>query len=69
MARVIRGWSPAGPDVTVVAARTATAVRWRAVERSTVRLVEHRGWAGPTVALIAGLDAVADPQLEAVWDG
>ncbi len=54
------------PDVTVVAGAHVEAVRAAlpAGERR-VRLLEHAGWAqGQLSSLIAGLDAVADDQLE-----
>ena len=69
LARVIRGLVAGGAvDVTVVAGAHIEAVR--SAMPSTdgrIRLVEHDGWQqGQLSSLIAGLDAVADPQLEAV---
>jgi CTP:molybdopterin cytidylyltransferase MocA len=69
LARVIRGLVAGGAvDVTVVAGAHIDAVR--SAMPSTdgrIRLVEHLGWQqGQLSSLIAGLDAVADPQLEAV---
>jgi molybdenum cofactor cytidylyltransferase len=69
LARVIRGLVTGGAtDVTVVAGAHIDAVRsaMPSADRR-IRLVEHRGWQqGQLSSLIAGLDAVADPQLEAV---
>ena len=69
LARVIRGLVAGGaPDVTVVAGAHIDAVRsaMPAHDRN-IAVVEHRGWQqGQLSSLIAGLDAVADPQLEAV---
>ncbi|MDO8679079.1 MAG: nucleotidyltransferase family protein [Acidobacteriota bacterium] len=69
LARVIRGLLAGGvTDVTVVAGAHIDAVR--SAMPSTDRrlhLVEHQGWAqGQLSSLVAGLDAVADPQLEAL---
>lgn len=67
--RVIRGLIAGGAiDVTVVAGAHIDAVRsaMPSTDRR-VRLVEHGGWQkGQLSSLIAGLDAVADPQLEAI---
>lgn len=69
LARVIRGLVAGGAtDVTVVAGAHIDAVRsaMPSTDRR-IRLVEHGGWQqGQLSSLIAGLDAVADPQLEAV---
>ena len=68
LARVIRGLVAGGvTDVTVVAGAHIDAVRsaMPSTDRR-IRLVEHGGWQqGQLSSLIAGLDAVADPQLEA----
>ena len=69
LARVIRGLVAGGaPDVTVVAGAHIDAVRSAMPPNDRrIGLVEHRGWQqGQLSSLIAGLDAVADPQLEAV---
>jgi CTP:molybdopterin cytidylyltransferase MocA len=69
LARVIRGLIEGGAvDVTVVAGAHIDAVRsaMPSTDRR-VRLVEHAGWQkGQLSSLIAGLDAVDSPQLEAV---
>ncbi len=56
------------PDVTVVAGAHLEAVRAALPPREPrVRLLEHAGWAqGQLSSLVAGLDAVADDQLEGV---
>ena len=68
LARVIRSLVAGGAvDVTVVAGAHIDAVRSAMPIDRRVRLVEHGGWRqGQLSSLIAGLDAVADPQLEAV---
>ena len=69
LARVIRGLIAGGAtDVTVVAGAHIDAVRSAMPSNDRrIRLVEHGGWRqGQLSSLIAGLDAVADPQLEAV---
>ena len=68
LARVIRGLVEGGAvDVTVVAGAHLDAVREAMPSDRRIRLVEHAGWQkGQLSSLIAGLDAVADPQLEAV---
>ncbi|MEO8681018.1 MAG: nucleotidyltransferase family protein [Vicinamibacterales bacterium] len=56
------------PAVTVVAGAHADAVRaaWPSRDRR-VRIIEHPGWAqGQLSSLVAGLDAVDDPLLEAL---
>jgi CTP:molybdopterin cytidylyltransferase MocA len=56
------------PAVTVVAGAHPDAVRaaWPSRDRR-VRIIEHPGWAqGQLSSLVAGLNAVADPQLEAL---
>ena len=69
LARVIRGLIEGGAvDVTVVAGAHIDAVRsaMPSADRR-IRLIEHAGWKkGQLSSLIAGLDAVAGPQLEAV---
>lgn len=69
VARVVRTLLAAGlPDVTVVAGAHIDAVRaaMPAFE-SRARVVEHLEWAqGQLSSLLAGLDAVDDPQLEAI---
>src|SRR5262245_26481896 len=56
------------PDVTVVAGAHAEAVRSAIGSHpGRVRIVEHAGWeAGQLSSLLAGLDAVASPDLEAL---
>ena len=68
LARVIRGLIEGGvDDVTVVAGAHVVAVREAMPSDRRIRLVEHAGWQnGQLSSLIAGLDAVAEPQLEAV---
>jgi CTP:molybdopterin cytidylyltransferase MocA len=69
LARGIRGLLAAGlPDVTVVAGAHIDAVRSAMPSNDRrIRIVEHPGWEhGQLSSLIAGLDAVADPQLEAL---
>lgn len=69
VARVVRTLLTAGlPSVTVVAGAHIDAVRaaMPAFE-PRARVVEHPGWAeGQLSSLLAGLDAVSDPQLEAI---
>ena len=55
-------------DVTVVAGAHVEAVRSAiATSGERVRIVEHRGWEqGQLSSLLAGLDAVSNPELDAV---
>lgn len=68
VARVVRTLLSGGlPDVTVVAGAHIDAVR-RAmpVHEPRTRVVEHAGWEqGQLSSLLAGLDAIDDPLLEA----
>ncbi len=67
LARGIRSLIEGGlPEVTVVAGAHIDAVRSAMpCNDRRIRLIEHPGWEqGQLSSLIAGLDAVADPQLE-----
>ena len=69
VARVVRTLLSAGlHDVTVVAGAHIDAVRAAMPAREPrARVVEHPGWAqGQLSSLLAGLDAVDNPQLEAI---
>lgn len=69
LSRSLRGLLEGGlTDITVVAGAHIDAVRAVMPFRDPrVRMIEHRGWEqGQLSSLVAGLDAAADPQLEAL---
>lgn len=67
VARVIRTLLNGGaPGVVVVAGAHVDAVRIAMPQDRRARMIEHAGWQqGQLSSLLAGLDAIDDPQLEA----